>query len=336
MKQTLSFIICILIVAALLANVACSSKPKPITVVETLQKERKVEEGGPTKPVKPPPFFHCSHKVGSTISAEDTFKLIYKADPVEIDYTITMKTNGGFRLEGGGNIQPSVSQRADILELCWGEENCLILKKNNDRTWTIKSLPFSETTPETTPPRRRQHSQKPSPGAPNPIISQPWQKVISILESFDSEMYRLKELSDLKSQLPSGLSPDEFISILKLFDSDIYQLRVVSDLKSQLLSRLSLGEFILILKLFDSEAYRLRVVSGLKSQLPSGLSPDEFILILKLFDSEAYRLRVVSGLKSQLPSHLSLNELTSILESFDSEAYRSRVRSDLKDRLTFH
>ena len=129
-----------------------------------------------------------------------------------------METNGGFRLEGGGNIQPSISQTADILELCWGEENCLILKKNKDRTWTIKSLPFSETTPptqtqrsqETSPgaqntivsqPTQTQRSQETSPGAQNTIVSQPWQKVISILESFDSDIYRLKELSDLKSRL---------------------------------------------------------------------------------------------------------------------------------------
>lgn len=148
MKQNLSFTICILTVAALLANVACSHKTKPedITIVETSKKEREVGEPvtfhRPTKSVKTYPSFHCSHKVGSTISAEDKVTLTYKTDTVEIDYTIKMKKDGKLKVNSSDGTYPSISGTEDTFELCWREENCLVMKKNKDGTWTIKSLPF--------------------------------------------------------------------------------------------------------------------------------------------------------------------------------------------------
>lgn len=142
LKQNLSFILYLLTVAALLTNVACSSKLNP---VETPEKEREVENRGTpttTEPTKVSHSFHCSHKIGSTTSAEDTIKLTYKIGTrVMIDYTITTEKNGGYTIDGSG-ITPSMSGTADTLELCWGEEYCLVMKKNKDRTWTIESLPF--------------------------------------------------------------------------------------------------------------------------------------------------------------------------------------------------
>ena len=98
-------------------------------------------------------------------------------------------------------------------------------------------------------------------------VSQPWQWLISSLESRDSDFYRSKEVSDLKSQLPSYLSPSDLTSILETFDSETYRSRALSDLKSQMPSHLSPSDLTSILKLFDSETYRSRVRSDLKSRL---------------------------------------------------------------------
>ena len=131
MKQSSSFIICILTVAALLANVACS-KPEPVDITIN------------TKPPEVSHSFHCSHKVGSTASAEDTIELTYKiGNRVVMDYTITTQTNGGHEIDGSG-FHPSISFTAGTLKLCWGEDNCFEMTRNKDKTWTIKSLPFVE------------------------------------------------------------------------------------------------------------------------------------------------------------------------------------------------
>ena len=172
----------------------------------------------------------------------------------------------------------------------------------NDPPSFLREQPSGQPTPHKPPPIRTTKPQQPT-RTQHTTVSQPWEQLISILKSHDSDIDRSQELSDLESRLPSRLSPGELISIIELFNSNIYRSSALSDLESR---------------------------------LPSRLSPGELISIIELFDSDIYRSSVLSDLESRLPSRLSWKQLSLIVELFDSDIYQSSARSDLESRLTFH
>ena len=154
MKQHLIPIMGLFILATLLLNCACQNQQKytPEPIIHTPEQQPppiEIERSflnispGPKDPLEEwTPYFHCSHKIGSTVRPGDTIKLGYTKGFTGIMCEITMKRYGGFKIkiaENGSFAPPSLTNRH--LKICWGEDNCFIAEKNKDNTWTIKSLP---------------------------------------------------------------------------------------------------------------------------------------------------------------------------------------------------
>ena len=142
MKRTPLLILCLFIIPAVLLTAACAPITKPEQ--ENTENKKVVFERPRKKPKKPktqPPVFFSTHQVGSIVSSGETIQLTYKAQNVYLDAKFTVNSNR-IALNSDSNIQPSVLGIANGTKYCWGENDCLILTKNTDGSWTIKSLPF--------------------------------------------------------------------------------------------------------------------------------------------------------------------------------------------------
>lgn len=149
MKTKSLLIMCLLTVAALFFNAACSSKQESgyteVDLTDNLETEEHFfhRKDPLDLEVPPKPSFSYSHKVGSTVRPGESIHITYKTENAYLEATLTLE-EGGFILESNSsNLQASASTTANSVKHCWGTDNdCFIATKNNDGSWTIRSLPF--------------------------------------------------------------------------------------------------------------------------------------------------------------------------------------------------
>ena len=125
MKRTQLLIMCLLTVATIFLNAACSGKPPPTSLKEK-------------------PSFICSHEVGLIVRPGESIHLTYKAASESVDLTLICRSN---RIEldyysGSINVPIQFATTGDKTRFCWGKDNCFVAAKNRDGSWTIESLPF--------------------------------------------------------------------------------------------------------------------------------------------------------------------------------------------------
>lgn len=123
-----------------MVQIETKREPPPIELVRPPVIRRGVLPG--TKPqTEVEPDLFCSHQVGSTVKQGEVFHLTYKTANASVDVEFTPKA-GGFVYKNESTHYHSASQTASRVEYCWDEDNCFVVMKNRDGSWTIKSLPF--------------------------------------------------------------------------------------------------------------------------------------------------------------------------------------------------
>lgn len=133
---------CLLTVAAVFLNAACSSKNNEGQGDKGIVGQTETEREPQTKVE---PKLSCSHQVGSTVRQGESIRLTYKTAKASLDGTLTL-TAGRLVFESKSINLPqqkqSMKKEANEVKICWGEDNCFVATKNRDGSWTIKSLPF--------------------------------------------------------------------------------------------------------------------------------------------------------------------------------------------------
>ena len=238
MKRTQLLLICLLAVASLFFNAACSPKPEPeVDLTNDLPQNGQFYHRGKTKDLEVLPESSSSHQVGAIVRQGESIRLTYKSASAYADITLTLKA-GGFTLKSNSNLAYSSSTTANRVTYCWGEDNCFIATKNRDNSWTIKRLPFQSST-----------SRSRSSGTDASKITP--ENIRIAIESMTFDTDKVEHIRNYKDSVTDNIKLSMITCILNEFDYDSDALKALDLLNHKISKNYSEEDLRQFTNIFD-------------------------------------------------------------------------------------